>query len=723
MGSFQIYRHFITACIISLLIFGCSNTSETTDGSGENAHHNTDASVTDKPQKPGTIPEQQKPHEQPLAPVVPDANISINEVLITNNRLTASVQVTTDNRRLPWIELYNRGSKAVDLSPYLLRRDGNLQQTWHIPQVTLGARQFLRIWGSGLDQTAVTGELHTGFSIMGSSRLELIDTRSGNVVDRFDHINIPDDHSFGRYPDGADKKLFFLQPTPGSANSSVQQKPFVIDHHHLSLTAGKSFQLTVTSDYPVNWKSNSPAVTVDSQGNVFAKDDKLGGEAHATITATATDGSGQDSCEITIVGWTANRSTLTIENFPSTGFLLGRETNRIYHTRGPEAYSSTDGLKTSTLLGAFPDQPNPPVWLKTPLGYFVRTGNKIFQSSDMVVWNEIETTHLGGLIHMFDYQYDAASQTVYLYTGEYSTASNDQHKVIRGRISPGQAAQWEDVETFDSLDNESRNQKSTASVRHIHVVTVDPYTGHIWVGTGDANQHARLYYSRDRGKTFHLVAMGAQKYRTLSIWFTKGYVYWNTDSEMVTQVISRISRQHYSEANGWPAITPTLNSGYTKQGVRYFVFKDTSSYFPAARGQFFTETKPRKLDSDHAVIAITDPAYTYDKVVARLSNGSQWYHCWVKDNKGEDIVLMGASAEGNENVRRDNRGRLFGIKEKADGSVDVQELMSVSPNSSGPLAQYVQIIPALQDDDGYIYLRGRETWHRIYKARLHWVDQ
>lgn len=81
----------------------------------------------------------------------------------------------------------------------------------------------------------------------------------------------------------------------------------------------------------------------------------------------------------------------------------------------------------------------------------------------------------------------------------------------------------------------------TPCARHIHVLTVDPYTGWIFVGTGDTDNESAIYVSKDQGISLHKVGGGAQVWRTLSFIFTKDYIYWNTDSD-APQYLSRVSR-------------------------------------------------------------------------------------------------------------------------------------------------------------------------------------
>ncbi len=310
-----------------------------------------------------------------------------------------------------------------------------------------------------------------------------------------------------------------------------------------------------------------------------------------------------------------------------------------------------------------------------------------------------------GLKHAFAYDID----NKYIYAGEYTLDSNNMHSVYRGTVSPTGLKEWQKVYQFDSAGSNSVN-----SVLHIHVVTVDPYTGTVWIGTGDNDNESRLYYSKDHGETWNLFAIGAQYFRILSMWFTQDYVYWNTDSGIETQVVSRAKRTDMNNKD----LTPRLESGQTKAGVRYFVYK-TNGVLPTA-GTIYTESQARQLSLNNIVYAINDENYDYREVVAELANGSHWYHMWVKDDNDEDLVIMSAAPEGE---KRDKRARLFGIKEKSNGSVDVQELYSFGKASSRPYSTHMQFEPGFQDDDGFIYFKGRATDHRIYKTKLHWTDQ
>ena len=502
-----------------------------------------------------------------------------------------------------------------------------------------------------------------------------------------------------------------------NSSNIIVKEPVAVDsilineRKHISLSAGVKQKLHFTNNQNVTWSSNNPAVQIDTLGYLFAPEDKLGAQSQAVITATPSVGNAV-TCNVTIVKWQANLSSLTIEATPSNiGNLITKDGSTLYVSSGPNLYSSTNGLQNIQLVtNNFPTADWRQFLIKTDYSHYLRSGNALYETGrSFANYQEIATnmpngraTEHPGLKHAFAYDVDNR----YIYAGEYTLDKNNMHSVYRGTVSPTGLKEWQKVYEFDSANTNSVN-----SVLHIHVVTVDPYTGNVWIGTGDNDNESRLYYSKDHGASWELFAIGAQYFRILSMWFTEDYVYWNTDSDSENQVISRVKRTKMINN-----LTPRLESGQTKAGVRYFVYKSNTGL---QEGRIYDNLNIT-LNAENIVYAIDDPQYDYREVVAELTNGSHWYHMWVKDDKGEDLVIMSAAPEGE---KRDQRARLFGIKEKNDTTVDVQELFSFGEDLSNPYSTHMQFEPGFQDDDGYIYFQGRSTKNRIYKTKLHWKDR
>lgn len=81
------------------------------------------------------------------------------------------------------------------------------------------------------------------------------------------------------------------------------------------------------------------------------------------------------------------------------------------------------------------------------------------------------------------------------------------------------------------------------SVRHVHGVHYDNYTGTFWVTTGDEDDESAIWMSPDRFKTMSLVAGGSQQARVVHLLFTQEYVYFGSDTPRAPNYIYRLDRK------------------------------------------------------------------------------------------------------------------------------------------------------------------------------------
>ena len=642
----------------------------------------------------------------------------INELFLNPDRTSLAAHRDPAGVTQPWLELYNGSGETIDLSAITLVGEGVEQARWAMPNLDLAAGAHLRIWGSGLDRTTASDDLHTGFPIMGSDVLSLLDA-DGSVIDRVEGIAFPRDETWGRVPDGGDEYAFYATPTPVAPNPASGH-PFSLSCDDITLTAGASYQIEVSPSVALSWESSDSRVAVDSANRLTSSLSGVAGRDPTTITATGPTGQTR-SCAVAVVNWEANRSELRIVGYPQANFLLGYYDNSAYFTQPQKLFRATDGFRSSTQIGSFPTSTSVPLMLRSANGYFASAGASLYSTQDFQSWARELTMRNRPLQHGFARYFDESNATEYLYAGEYSVDPNAPHAVYRG-INTGPNTRWKKVLEWQPESAFYGDTSNLNTIRHVHAVQTDPYTGHVWVATGDLDQHSRLYFSDDNGESFTLIAIGSQKFRSLSLWFTERFVYWNMDTERADQKVYRIPRSVFASNGRWPSLTPELSSGSTRDGVRYLVSKTGGGYFPSGAGQFFVETAPRVLSAGERVYAIDDPQFDYSEEVADLTHSAQWNHLWVKDQRGEDVLIMTTSVESTPDRLRDFNSRVFGFKERADGSVDVQELLSLPANVRGVQVRYSQLIPNLQDDLGYIYLRGRETTRRIYQTRLRWVD-
>ena len=130
-----------------------------------------------------------------------------------------------------WLEIYNPGSAAVDLTGWILRDDSN---EWVFPAMSLGGGQFRQIMATDVAQCNPAGVLDTGFKLSaGGERLQLLDP-VGTVVHGWDPYPAQkDDISFGVGQQimettvlaaGADAK--YLKPTDNTLQSTFYTTGF-----------------------------------------------------------------------------------------------------------------------------------------------------------------------------------------------------------------------------------------------------------------------------------------------------------------------------------------------------------------------------------------------------------------------------------------------------------------------------------------------------------------
>lgn len=114
-------------------------------------------------------------------------------------------------------------------------------------------------------------------------------------------------------------------------------------------------------------------------------------------------------------------------------------------------------------------------------------------------------------------------------------------------------------------------------VRHVHSVQIDPYTGDLWLTTGDAGDECRI--GRLVDGVFERVGGGDQRWRAVELVFTPGAVLWGMDSVYEpTNPIFRLPRGEVGRPDPTPEPCHVLPSsvyygeGFTVDGVRWAAF-------------------------------------------------------------------------------------------------------------------------------------------------------
>jgi hypothetical protein len=139
--------------------------------------------------------------------------VTINELLASN----AITNIDPDYQEFSdWVELYNPGPSAVNLSGWHLSDDNDLPAKWTFPAGTsIGAGTYLLVWADG-----VNSGMHTNFKLSADGEKMYLTDASGTEIDRRDFGAQQTDISLGRSVNGAGNWGYFTHPTPGASNST-----------------------------------------------------------------------------------------------------------------------------------------------------------------------------------------------------------------------------------------------------------------------------------------------------------------------------------------------------------------------------------------------------------------------------------------------------------------------------------------------------------------------
>jgi hypothetical protein len=172
-------------------------------------------------------------------------SIVINEFMASNSStLIKDPQGQYDD----WIELYNKGPTAVNISGMYLTDDLSEPNKWQIPAGTsIPAYGYLLIWA---DNDVTDTGLHANFKLSADGEeIGLFDTDGFTLLDSVVFSEQSTDASYGRYPDGSDQWQYMLSPTPLLANTSiyvgvVSEPQFSVEHDFFNAP----FYVTIFTD-------------------------------------------------------------------------------------------------------------------------------------------------------------------------------------------------------------------------------------------------------------------------------------------------------------------------------------------------------------------------------------------------------------------------------------------------------------------------------------------
>jgi hypothetical protein len=166
------------------------------------------------------------------------SSVVINEFMASNG-----TGLTDEDGDYPdWIEIYNPGTMAINLSGWSLTDDPNQPEKWTLPDIVLGSHEYLVVFASGKNRKSAWGntELHTNFKLgregefLGLYNIlyqRWMDVISPHFPEQFRDL------SYGRYGD----KLaygYLAAPTPGGPNDETLVWKGVVDKVDFSAERG-----------------------------------------------------------------------------------------------------------------------------------------------------------------------------------------------------------------------------------------------------------------------------------------------------------------------------------------------------------------------------------------------------------------------------------------------------------------------------------------------------
>jgi len=144
-----------------------------------------------------------------------------------NELVSANVRGATDEDgdSSDWIELINLDSEPIELAGWFLGDDPDDLDRWALPALTVEPGGLLLVWASGKDR-GESPPLHTDFGLDATGDPATLAAPDGCLVDLAEPGRLYRDISYGRMASEPDRWGYYIEPTPGEANSTEARPGF-----------------------------------------------------------------------------------------------------------------------------------------------------------------------------------------------------------------------------------------------------------------------------------------------------------------------------------------------------------------------------------------------------------------------------------------------------------------------------------------------------------------
>jgi spore coat protein CotH len=181
--------------------------------------------------------------ERFVAYIYAESDLVINEIMASNLSTIADETGSYED----WIELYNRGTEAIDLGDYFLTDNFNIPGKWQLPKTTLAAGDYLLVWADNDPEDSVDN--HASFKLSaGGEEVGLFQKVADafTAIDLVPYEELTDDESYARVPNGTGEfashfstpnwnndnmtdtvniplsEIWTISPNPNNGNFSIQ---------------------------------------------------------------------------------------------------------------------------------------------------------------------------------------------------------------------------------------------------------------------------------------------------------------------------------------------------------------------------------------------------------------------------------------------------------------------------------------------------------------------
>ncbi len=490
------------------------------------------------------------------------------------------------------------------------------------------------------------------------------------------------------------------QLSPSHSVGNSDQKPperilcseNLFEMKHVSITRGRSVELSIAdTSETTTFESTDSTVAIVRGKNVIGIN-----RGSAEIVAKQTASGSTDTLSVSVVPWIAGASSLVVDKVEPYFRGLGVRGDTVFMQSwggplgGKQLYQYVSSTDQMAFLYQFPSNwVEPEYLLPTPFGNFdiarresASALRKVYRSTCLLDEPEWTASIFGPDDSITTYSYVLqqgwsydASGNVYVgeYLGQDDVLPDYQVKILKGADF---GTHWDTAYTFPGRNIKGRD----GGVRHVHACQVDPYTGDIWIGTGDVNDQSRIYNHTnqllpdpDGTVRLNLVGVGSQEFRVVSFAFTENYIYWFMDAPTSDQKIFRVRRR-----DSYPTLTPEM---------------------------------PKEDDYREVVATLPDKPL-YNNIKAQISGGEVTLVSSVYEN---------APLYGTGYHELDTCVRVFASREYADNLVQVQEVFAARS-----LDRWGEVTPIGQDPQGNIFFKTSELEaageSAVYRTHLIWQD-